>query len=223
MSGGGTAAMHGQAAARPSVLSARRVGLLSTLAVCVLVALTMVVVLLQGGGSHARLPGGTVGGAATYTTRAAWGYRLRFAYPGEWQHHEWHQISTSSTSILTYVSTGAQHDPCHVTASGYRCAMPLDSLQPDGVLATWSAWSLPERTPGPAESAARSASGLFVWITTRPATRLGADERVTARIARSPGSPIWWQLDALVRGPGLLRNQAAIREMVSSARLIPSR
>jgi hypothetical protein len=62
---------------------------------------------------------------------------------------------------------------------------------------------------------------LFVWITVHPATRLGADERITARIARSPGSSLWWQLTALLRGPGLRHNEAAVRGMLSSAELLP--
>jgi hypothetical protein len=32
---------------------------------------------------------------------------------------------------------------------------------------------------------------------------------------------LWWQLTALLRGPGLPHNEAAIREMLSSAELLP--
>ena len=181
----------------------------------------MLVVLIEGGGPHTATPGNTADGIATYTTHTAWGYRLRFSYPSEWRHREWREITTSLTAVLTYVSSGPQHDPCHLTDRGLQCGTPFNSLRPDGVLATWSAWSLPGRTPGRVAAAERRPSGLFVWITVRPATRLGADERITARIARSPGSSLWWQLTALLRGPGLRHNEAAVRRMLSSAELLP--
>ena len=111
---------------------------------------------------------------------------LSFSYPASWRRYRW-QFSTSFSDAIVYLSTGAEHDPCTTTGLTTRCTPPIDRLEPDGVLVSWTRWYDPgfglERVSGTPTRIADHPAKVTVGAPQEWCARIGGERSVTASIA----------------------------------------
>jgi hypothetical protein len=189
-------------------LTQRRI-LLCALAIVALVSTTTAC----GGGSDAHAAAKDP--LAKYT-----GSGLSFSYPAEW---------TASKPILpvqdlhfhplVYLSTQAVHAPCTTNGNETSCGLPIDSLQPGGVLAYWQYNELPLTGP-------ITLTGKKIQVDGHPAgvkstasgecQGIGADRTVEADVDLGNDSLI--HLTACLRGPGLAKAEKSIDALLASTK-----
>jgi hypothetical protein len=160
---------------------------------------------------------------ASFTTRRADGFVLRFRYPASWHAYHW-IVGSSFTYAMGYVSTGPEHDPCVSTANSDTCGLPIDKLEPSGVLAWWTAEAFTgenfARLPGRVH---RLPSGWFVKLTVATQGTEGspsAHTTITAITAPSRHSRYLWTLEAKLQGPKIAANTRAVLALLASTRPI---
>jgi hypothetical protein len=161
-------------------------------------------------------------GATAAATKSFSGSGVAFRYPAAWHISPpaWRWASSFSM-LVTYLSTGALHDPCAPTPSSTTCSSPLAVLAPGGVLVTWTRGSLPSwslaKQPGRATTLAGHPAKL--QIAHPGACRaLQATETVTAQIALGPASDSL-QMQACLRGSTARANEARVRAMLATLRV----
>jgi hypothetical protein len=158
-------------------------------------------------------------GATGDATKTFSGSGVTFRYSAAWHVSPPAWRWASSFSILvTYLSTGALHDPCARTASSTTCSSPVAVLPPGGVLITWTrgsppSWSLAKQ-PGRATRLAGHPAKLQI---ARPGAcrAVQATETVTAQIALGPTSDSL-QMQACLRGSTARANEARVRAMLAT-------
>ena len=166
----------------------------------------------------ARTPAGPARPTAPATFSAM---GLSFRYPATWHPGTWNDVS-SFTTLIVYLSTGPQHDPCTVThnpgVTSVNCTDPVGSLPPGGILVRWEAAGFPTfHLPKPNTTIAGRPA---VQTKTRGGwcASLGATETITVLIPRdTPGN--WYQLDACLRAPNLPQQEAQISAMLTTVRI----
>jgi hypothetical protein len=182
------------------------------------------------GGGHARgstttSPSGRpeVAGTALVTFESS-PTGVTFRHPREWLETKYERVS-SFTSLLTYLSNVKLHDPCTRSYSGggetITCGDPVGALPTRGVLVSWSNIGFPHGR-GEAELPTVNAriDGRPAYLTVeRPGTcsRLGANETITADIARPAGNH--YEMVACLRGPGVVQAQRLVNQMLASVRV----
>jgi hypothetical protein len=161
-------------------------------------------------------------GATGDATRTFSGSGVAFRYPAAWHVSPPAWRWASSFSILvTYLSTGALHDPCARTPSSTTCSSPLAVLAPGGVLVTWTRGSLPSwslaKQPGRATTLAGHPAKLQI---AHPGACRGlqATETVTVQIALGPTSDSLL-MQACLRGSTARANEARVRAMLATLRV----
>jgi hypothetical protein len=148
---------------------------------------------------------------------------LAFRYPLNWQRSRtWSDLPGSSALTVYLSSTSRLRAPCVASTSPGRiaqtCEYPVRVLPPAGILVKWSAngfpaWRMPKANTTIAGRKATEIRTSGGWC-----APLRATETITVIIPRAtPGN--WYQMDACLRGPGLLQQQAQISSMLRSVRI----
>jgi hypothetical protein len=191
-------------------LTQRRL-LISALAIVALASVTSAC----GGGNDARAAPKDPP-LATYS-----GSGLSFSYPTTW---------TASKPVLppralhfhplVYLSTQAVHAPCTTNGNETTCRLPVDQLQPGGVLAYW------EYNQLPIVGTKIALSGKKVQVDGHPAgvkhteggacQRIGADRTVEADVDLGNKTLIY--LIACLRRPGLTHAEKSIDALLASTK-----
>jgi hypothetical protein len=157
-------------------------------------------------------------GAAGAAARTFSGSGVAFRYPASWHASPpaWRWASSFSV-LVTYLSTGALHDPCARTPSSTTCSSPLAVLAPRGILVTWTrgsppSWSLAKQ-PGRATTLAGHPGKIQI---ARPGAcrALQATETVTAQIALGTTDSL--QMQACMRGSTTRANEARVLAMLAT-------
>ena len=150
-------------------------------------------------------------------------YGLTFDYPRTWTPESW-PVESSFSSLITYLSPLALHDPCIRAAYSISCGYPLTSLTPAGVLISWEEISRPHppnetQVTSPNTTIGGQTASLTV---AHPGDcgPIGADETITAEILRPPGGLL--QMTACLRAPDTAMNEALVRQMLASVQVSPS-
>jgi hypothetical protein len=137
---------------------------------------------------------------------------LSFSYPASWRRYRW-QFSTRFSDAIVYLSTGAEHDPCTTTGLTTRCTPPVDRLEPDGVLVSWTRWYFPrfglERVSGTPTRIADHPAKVAVGAPQEWCARVGGERSVTASIALPDTA--WTGMEACLRGPDIAAGATAPR------------
>jgi len=141
---------------------------------------------------------------------------LSFRYPATWHSLTDSGEVSSFSALIVYLSSAPLPDPCR----GMYCAFPRAGLPPGGVLVRWDADGSPGfRAPKPnitiggvpANETRTSNDG---WCQS-----LGGTQTITVMIPRPvPGN--WYGMEACLRPPGLLYQEAQISAMLSSVSLV---
>ena len=147
---------------------------------------------------------------------------MSFEYPSTWNAAKLEYFSSMSR-LIVYLSTSPLSEPCESEGNAVTCGMPVDQLEPDGVLVSWFLYEL----PGPAPSPIPNPSAVAVEIGGRPATvtqevpsspcaDIGGEQELYARIdvPNAPGNYV--EMDACVRGPNFELTGAVIAAMLVS-------
>lgn len=160
---------------------------------------------------------------ALFTTHRAEGYRLQFRYPASWHAYHWMVVS-SFTFSMAYLSTAVEHDPCVSTANSTTCAPPIPSLEPNGVLVSWTAESsLGGDFSQAAGRTRRLPSGWFAKLSIHTHGSEGssrAHTTIVAVTAPNQHSKPLWTLRAELRGPKLEANTRAVLALLDSTKPI---
>lgn len=189
-------------------MSLRTVGLLIA-AIFIAVAIAV--------GLRAVPDGGKFVGTAHYSGKA-----IAFDYPAALYRHSYTKESSFSSSIV-FLSTARMHNPCVVTkrANGTEtsCGLPVDQLEPGGVLIEWSANGFPGVTVDGQGPGGTTIAG-------RPATLheekpgdceyLGADMTIYADVSRDAAGDNWYEMRACLKGPNLDELRRQISSMLTS-------
>jgi hypothetical protein len=161
---------------------------------------------------------------ALFTTHRANGYRLQFRYPASWHAYHWTVVGAFTFS-MAYLSTAVEHDPCVSTAYIDTCGSPITTLEPNGVLVSWTAESfLGERDFSEAAGRIRRLpSGWFVKLSTHTHGSEGSSDArrtIVAVTAPTQHSKKFWTLRARLRGPKLASNTQAVLALLDSTKQI---
>ena len=144
---------------------------------------------------------------------------LSFSYPASWRRYRW-QFSTSFSDAIVYLSMGAEHDPCTTTGLTTRCTPPIDRLEPDGVLVSWTRWYDPgfglERVSGTPTRIADHPAKVTVGAPQEWCARIGGERSVTASIALPDTA--WTGMEACLRGPDIEDETVQVRRLLASVR-----
>lgn len=140
---------------------------------------------------------------------------LSFRYPGTWQSLTGSSEVSSFSALIVYLSSASLPDPC----PGTYCAFPLAELPPGGVLVRWDADGSPGfRAPKPNITigglpADETRTGNDGWCQS-----LDGTETITVVIPRPvPGN--WYGMEACLRPPDLLYQEAQISAMLKSVQV----
>lgn len=148
---------------------------------------------------------------------------LSFTHPAAWVAYanRWHP-PVLHFHPLVYLSTQPIHSPCSTHGNATTCGLPVDHLQPGGVLAYWEFNELP--IPGPIKL-----TGKQVRVDGHPAgfedaaggacRRIGADRTVEATVELGKDSLI--SLTACLRGPGLAQSEKSLDALLASTKFLP--
>jgi len=147
---------------------------------------------------------------------------LSFAHPAAWVTYanRWHP-PVLHFHPLVYLSTQPIHSPCSTHGNTTTCGLPVDQLQPGGVLAYWEFNELP--IVGPIKL-----TGKQLRVGGRPAglvesaggvcRRIGADRTVEATVELGKGSVI--SLTACLRGPNLAQSEKSLDALLASTKFL---
>lgn len=182
-------------------------------------ALLLLVVLASGcGGSGTASAAEKKDPAAVqYTSRY-----LSFAHPAAWVTYanRWHP-PVLHFHPLVYLSTQPIHSPCSTQGDATACGLPVDHLQPGGVLAFWQFNELP--IAGPVKL-----TGRQLRVDGHPAglqdsadggcRRIGADRTIEATVELDEDSLI--SLTACLRGPNLAQSEQSLDALLASTKFL---
>ena len=106
----------------------------------------------------------------------------------------------------------------HDHASTTRCTAPVDQLEPEGVLVSWSRWYSPgfglERLSGTPTRIAGHRAKLTIGAPLEWCARIGGQRSVIASIALPESS--WTGMDACLRGPDIEAETRQVRQLLDS-------
>lgn len=149
---------------------------------------------------------------------------LSFRYPAAWLSVTPRTGLSDFPALIVYLSTSRLSGTCVASASPGRnaetCAYPIRVLPSGGVLVRWNAntlpnWRMPKATTTVAGRGAVESTARGGWCAV-----LGGTETITVIIPRA-GPGTWYQMDACLRAPGLLRQEAQISSLLKSVRISP--
>ena len=164
------------------------------------------------------------GGGSQGTTEHYAGKAISFDYPAAWRRKSYKKESSFSSAIV-FLSTARMHDPCVRTkifgGTTETCGMPVDQLDPCGVVIEWSAngfplWTLERQGGGESTIAGRPAT--VREETPGDCEHLGADVTITAAVSRA--APYnWYQMRACLKGPDVDELRRQISLMLASMKI----
>lgn len=150
---------------------------------------------------------------------------LAFGHPASWHpatfsaQEQDHSRPSGAATPLVFLSDQPMHAPCHATSDGRACGLPVDQLQPGGVLLEWSVTRYaPGRPPlltPPTTSLGVSGRRVTQKVGTGgDCTGTEANTTTTAIIDRGDGAA--YLLLACLRGSEADGNQAIVQAMIST-------
>jgi hypothetical protein len=150
---------------------------------------------------------------------------ITFRYPSDWtvQHF---MVMSSFSSSLVYLSNQPMADPCvrqdSSNVESITCqAWPVQSLEPGGIVVSWSTHGFPSWTFASQPGRLVTVDGRDAKMTTDlggACGTLGADRALTVVISRKPADN-WYQLDACLRDPGAAAGVADILALLDSVHI----
>jgi hypothetical protein len=160
------------------------------------------------------------GPAAATASFSAMG--LAFRYPVRWRSGTWPTDESSFSALIVYLSTSRLKGPCVVNSGPGRiaetCEYPIAVLPPGGVLVKWSADGFPARHLPKANMIVAGRKAVETRTSGGWCATLRGTETITVMIPRA-ASDNWYQMDACLRGPGLVPQEAEISSMLNSVRI----
>ena len=164
----------------------------------------------------------TTTSVATQRFVAATDFGLTFDHPRVWSESRYRN-SSSFSDLIVYVSNTKLHDPCTTTHVAGEvttiCGDPVTRLASGGVLVSWSNIGYPHTGPEiPHPNMTIDGRPAHVSVSEPgDCARLGAQETMTVDIARPIGNH--YEMVACLRAPGVTRDEALIRQMLTSVRI----
>jgi hypothetical protein len=135
---------------------------------------------------------------------------------------------TSFTTSLAYLSNQKMHAPCTTTTNSVgiqtRCTLPVDKLDPKGVLAQWTVGGGPEPEGFSVEDLpgrSRLIDGHMAKIqVSRPGlcSSIGGQESATANVADGSNPDNYYTFTACFRGPNLASTTKEVMALLLSTK-----
>lgn len=144
------------------------------------------------------------------------GSALSFSHPAAWRTHQW--PGNFHFQPLVYLSTQPTHNPCVTHGNETTCGLPVQRLQPGGIVAVWQIPYAP-----PCTGCSSRPTGTPLRVGGRRATRqvtaggecrsIGADRTIDVMVGNSSV-----EFTACLRGPNLAQNERRVDALLRSTR-----
>jgi hypothetical protein len=190
-----------------------------------LAAGTIVLALAGCGSSTASgATGATPGAPGSSTSGAA--HRVdvpgfaTFDLPPAWRSASFDKQAVAHATVLAYFSTAALSQPCDRIPATTNCPpYPVERLDADGVLVTWTAYGLGGESVDWTAGKAVQVGGQAGHLTTQKASAacqaIIGEREMIVRIKGAQG-PEYTEMNACYLGPDLDKTEAQLRAMLAS-------